>query len=271
MFFPYLKWTKRQIETEDISVLGLDRDHWQRALLRLVRICHCAQTLLFSSSKWYPFRWVLLQISWLPILFTSAQLPLLWDMLDAVALPLNSSFFESLWHRTQQASDSIMFNKQATNMSPAENHFNIIPICEWLWESSISVLMENTELCSHWRYHWYVDGHSIIQRVGETLVSVAALLDYLGLKKEAKLVHACTTNTFVAHSNPSELPSHHPPHSSVLVASVGERKWDTVGGLKENLLPVYDQPQVLSCSQGPTKLLQKAQAGRWELRQQGIR
>lgn len=149
MLFPYLKWTKRQIEPEDISVLGLDCDHWQRALLRLVGICHCAQALLFSSSKWYPFRWVLLQISWLPILFTSAQLPLLWDMLDAIALPLNSSLFESLWHRTQQASDSIMFNKQAANMSPAENHFNIIPICEWLWESSISVLMKTTEFCSH--------------------------------------------------------------------------------------------------------------------------
>lgn len=52
-----------------------------------------------------------------------------------------------VWHRTQQSSASIMFNKQAANRSPAENHFDLIPILGQSWESSVR--MKNTELCSH--------------------------------------------------------------------------------------------------------------------------
>lgn len=120
--------------------------------------------------------------------------------------------------------------------------------------------------------HWYWDGHAIIIKSQRVLSLSCSPLGLLCIgKKTAKFVHFVTRLHLWLTVTPLNLPSHHPPHSSVLVASAAERKWDTVGGLKESLLPVYDQPQVLSCSQGPTKLQQKAQARRWELKQQGIR
>lgn len=122
-----------------------------RVHLRLVWICHCTQTRLFSGSEWYPFRWALLQIRWLSTVFTLAQQPLLWNALEAVG---TSFEFELLWKSgtystTQRGPDSIMFSKQAANMSPAENHFKLTPIFGWLLESSIFALMMKKGLCSH--------------------------------------------------------------------------------------------------------------------------
>lgn len=68
----------------------------------------------------------LLHISWLTLVFTSAQHPPLSSWMCWMVAALS----ESLWYRTQQGSDSITLSKQTANMSPACYHFSLIVMSE---------------------------------------------------------------------------------------------------------------------------------------------
>lgn len=156
-----LKRAKWQIETEDISVSGLDCDRWQKALPRLVSICHFAPALLFSGSEWDPLRWVLLQIRWLPRFYTSARPPPLRDPPGALALPLNSLWKAVSWNTTGLR---ISYVRHARGKCERRREaFQHHRYWAWLWESCPCFIRAQSSEETITRYHWYVDEHTINQ------------------------------------------------------------------------------------------------------------
>lgn len=75
-----------------------------------------------AGGHFYEAIEVLLHISWLTVVFTSAQHPPLSSWMCRMVAAIS----ESLWYRTQQGSDSITFSKQTANMNPACYHFSLI-------------------------------------------------------------------------------------------------------------------------------------------------
>lgn len=107
-----------------------------------------------------------------------------------------------------------MLNKQAANMSPAENHLNLIPIFWGLRESSISALMENAELCSHCYvllliFRWTQSSKQSERSWPQLLLSVTTW----DSKEEPESVHPCTTQT----SRPWQLTVTHLNHSGFIL------------------------------------------------------